>query len=113
MLAANAGPKMELAKKLACADEYVDLDRERPQAQWADLKERYAYGFDVVIEASGSVQVLKDAIGYVARGGTLLYYGVYPKEALVDVSPSKVFGDEITIIGYVSLLRRDQDENSC
>ena len=101
VLAANAGPKMELAKKLACADEYVDLDRERPQAQWTELKERFAYGFDVVVEASGSVQVLKDAIGYVARGGTLLYYGVYPKEALVDVSPSKVFADEITIIGYV------------
>ena len=110
VLAANAGPKMELAKKLACADEYVDLDREHPQAQWAELKEKYAYGFDVVIEASGSVQVLKDSIGYVARGGTLLYYGVYPKQALVDVSPSKVFGDEITIIGYVGLLRRDVSE---
>ena len=113
VLAANAGPKMELAKKLACADEYVDLDRERPQAQWAELKEKYTYGFDVVVEASGSVQVLKDAIGYVARGGTLLYYGVYPKEALVDVSPSKVFEDEMTIIGYVSLLRRDVGGNSC
>ena len=110
VLAANAGPKMELAKKLACADEYVDLDREHPQAQWAELKEKYTYGFDVVIEASGSVQVLKDSIGYVARGGTLLYYGVYPKQALVDVSPSKVFGDEITIIGYVGLLRRDLSE---
>ena len=76
VLAANAGPKMELARKLACADEYVVLDRERPQAQWAASKEKYAYGFDVVIEASGSVQALKDAIGYVARGGTLLYYGV-------------------------------------
>ena len=35
------------------------------------------------------------------RGGTLLYYRIYPKEALVDVSPSKVFTDKITIIGYV------------
>lgn len=45
--------------------------------------------------------MLKNAIEYVARGGTLLYYGVYSKEALVDVSPSKVFADEITIIEYV------------
>lgn len=36
-----------------------------------------------------------------ARGGTLLYYGVYLKEALVNVSPSKVFANEITIIEYV------------
>lgn len=33
MLAANIGPKMKLAKKLTYADEYMNLDRERPQAQ--------------------------------------------------------------------------------
>ena len=103
VLAANAGPKMELAKKLKCADDYVDLDREKPEAQWTKLKESFKHGFDVVVEASGSVKVLNDAIGYVARGGKLVYYGVYPKDALVDLSPSKVFGDEITIIGYVDL----------
>jgi hypothetical protein len=37
--------------------------------------------------------------GMKARGGKLVYYGVYEKEAVVNVSPSKVFGDEITIIG--------------
>ena len=103
VLAANAGPKMELAKKLGCADEYVDLDREQPEAQWRDLKKRNEHGFDVVVEASGSLKVLNDAIEYVARGGKLVYYGVYPKNKLVGVSPSKVFGDEITIIGYEDL----------
>ena len=103
VLAANAGQKMELARKLKCADEYVDLDRERPEPQWTELKKRYKYGFDIVVEASGSVEVLNDAIGYVARGGKLVYYGVYPNNEHVNVSPSKVFGDEITIIGYVDL----------
>ena len=99
VLAANAGPKMELAKKLDCADEYLELDRQAPEAQWDELKKKEKYGFDVVVEASGSVDVLEKAIGYVARGGKLMYYGVYPKKALVNVSPSKVFGDELTIIG--------------
>ena len=94
---------MELARKLRCADEYVDLDREQPEAQWRELKENFKYGFDVVVEASGSVKVLNDAIGYVARGGKLVYYGVYQNDAFVEVSPSKVFSDEITIIGYVDL----------
>ena len=66
VLTANAGPKMKLAKKLAYADEYMNLDRERSQAQWTELKERFAYGFDVVVEASGSVQMLKDTIGCAA-----------------------------------------------
>ena len=103
VLAANAGPKMELAKELGCADEYVDLDRERPEAQWTELKEEFKYGFDVVVEATGNVMVLNDAIGYVARGGKLVYYGVYPNQEFVEVSPSQVFENEITIIGYVDL----------
>lgn len=90
---------MELAKKLQCADEYIDLDREEPAAQWAALKEDYPYGFDVVVEASGSAQVLEKAIEYCARGGKLLYYGVYPKDALIQVSPSRVFSNEINILG--------------
>ena len=99
MLAANAGPMMDLAKNLDCADEYIDLDREKPAAQWAALQASYPYGFDVVVEASGSSQVLEKAIDFCARGGKLLYYGVYPKNAVIKVSPSKLFSNEINILG--------------
>lgn len=99
VLASNQGPKMELAKKLDCADEYVELSREDPSKQWEELKVKYPYGFDVVVEASGSVELLEKAIDYCTRGGKLVYYGVYPKEALIKVSPSRVFSDEITMIG--------------
>ncbi|TID27365.1 putative sorbitol dehydrogenase [Venturia nashicola] len=102
VLASNAGPKMELAKKLDCADEYIELSREDPGKQWSALKEQYPYGFDVVVEASGSVKVLEMAIDFCARGGKLVYYGVYPKEALIAVSPQRVFSDEITMIGSFS-----------
>jgi D-arabinitol dehydrogenase (NADP+) len=101
VIASNKGPKMDLAKKLNCADEYVELDRQDPSQQWADLKARYAFGFDVVVEASGSHEVLEKAIDYCTRGGKLVYYGVYPKEAVINVSPARVFLDEITMIGYV------------
>ena len=99
VLASNKGPKMELAKKLNAADEYIELDRKNPTSQWEELKSRYPYGFDTVVEATGNHKVLENAINFCARGGKLVYYGVYEKKALVNVSPSKVFGDEITIIG--------------
>lgn len=99
VLASNEGPKMELAKKLNCADEYVELSRKDPAKQWADLKIKYPYGFDVVVEASGSHALLEQAIDYCTRGGKLLYYGVYEKSALINVSPQRVFQDEITMIG--------------
>lgn len=103
MLASNAGPKMELARRLGAADEYVELPRGGDQgARWDELRRAHPYGFDVVVEATGAHALLETAIGFCTRGGKLVYYGVYPKEAVVAVSPSKVFGDELTLIGSFS-----------
>jgi len=52
-LAANKGIKMDIAKQLDAADEYIELDRQNPEHQWAKLKEENPYGFDVVVEATG------------------------------------------------------------
>lgn len=38
-IAANAGIKMDIARKVEAADEYIDLDRSNPGPQWAKLKE--------------------------------------------------------------------------
>ncbi|KAK0445237.1 hypothetical protein EV421DRAFT_1708832, partial [Armillaria borealis] len=51
------------------------------------------------VEATGSEKVADDAINYVRRGGTLMIYGVYANADRVHWSPSKIFGDEIRIIG--------------
>ena len=74
-LAAPAGLKMELAKQLDAADTYVELSRNDPAAQFAQLKRDNPHGFDIVVEATGSVKILEDAINYCRRGGTLVVYG--------------------------------------
>lgn len=102
VIAANKGMKMDIARQLDAADEYIDLDRENPEAQWAKIKEDYKHGFDIVVEATGVEKLANDAINYVRRGGTLMIYGVYENKALVHWPPSKIFGDEITIIGSFS-----------
>ncbi|RDX45159.1 NADP+-dependent D-mannitol dehydrogenase [Lentinus brumalis] len=99
VVAANKGTKTQVARSLDAADEYVELDRENPQPQWDTLKADNPYGFDVVVEATGSASVAELAINYVRRGGTLLLYSVYDSKALVSYSPSKIFTDEIKIIG--------------
>lgn len=99
VIAPNEGPKMELAKKLNCGHEYVELSRKDQSKQWADLKTKYPFGFDVVVEASGSHALLEKAIDFCTRRGKVVYYGVYSKEALIKVSPSRVFSDEITMVG--------------
>ncbi|KAG9098141.1 N-terminal acetyltransferase A complex catalytic subunit ard1 [Ceratobasidium sp. 392] len=102
VIAANKGMKMDIAKQLDAADEYIELDRKDPEAQWAKIKEDNKYGFDIVVEATGVEKLANDAINYVRRGGTLMIYGVYENKALVHWPPSKIFGDEITIIGSFS-----------
>ena len=99
VVASNKGTKMNLAKELDCGDEYVELDRENPEPQWQSLKKDHPFGFDVVIEASGAHHLAERAMDYVAKRGKLMYYGVYAKTALVNISPSKIFKDEITVLG--------------
>lgn len=97
VLAANKGIKMDIAKQLDAADEYIELDRSNPEAQWEQLKKENPYGFDVVVEATGVEKLANESINYVRRGGTLMIYGVYANEALVHWPPSKIFGDEIRV----------------
>lgn len=102
VLAAPGGLKMDLAKKLDAADIYIELSRDNPEAQFQQIKDEYKYGFDIVVEATGSAKILEDAINYVRRGGKLVVYGVYSSSARVTWPPSKIFGDEITILGSFS-----------
>ncbi|KAI9892949.1 MAG: hypothetical protein M1814_000833 [Vezdaea aestivalis] len=102
VIAAPAGLKMDLAKNLNAADVYVELSRTNPEEQFKKLKDENPYGFDIVVEATGSVKILEDAINYVRRGGKLVCYGVYNNKDRVSWPPTKIFGDEITIIGSFS-----------
>jgi D-arabinitol dehydrogenase (NADP+) len=102
VLAAPGGLKMELAKKLGAADVYIELSRDNPEVQFNKIKEENKYGFDIVVEATGSPKILEDAIHYVRRGGKLVVYGVYSHAARVSWPPEMIFQNEITIIGSFS-----------
>ncbi|KAG8987406.1 hypothetical protein FRB90_003365 [Tulasnella sp. 427] len=99
VLAAPAGPKLELAKKLEAADEYIALDRASSAAQLEELKKQNPYGFDAVVEATGNEAIANNSINFVRRGGKLMIYGVYPESARVHWPPGKIFLEEIQIIG--------------
>ncbi|KAK7437494.1 hypothetical protein VKT23_018565 [Stygiomarasmius scandens] len=100
VLASNKGMKMDMAKQIGAADEYLELDRNSAEEQWKAFKAANPYGFDAVVEATGSTEIANDSINFVRRGGTLLLYGFYGS-GLVHWPPSKIFGDEIQIIGAI------------
>lgn len=90
VIAAPSGLKMDIAKNLGAGDEYVELSRTDASAQYTKLKTENPYGFDIVVEATGSVKILEDSIHYVRRGGKLVVYGVYSGKDRVSWPPSKI-----------------------
>lgn len=106
VIAAPPGVKLDLARSLDAADEYVELPREEKAAALAyqNIQTEYPYGFDIVVEATGSSKVLEKSIDFVQKGGQLVVYGVYGDDDKVSFSPNRIFKDEINILGSFSQL---------
>ncbi len=97
-VAAPAGPKLELAGRLA-ADRIVAIDRTDPEQHRRALRDISPNGFDYVVEATGAPEMCGEAVQQTRRGGEVLIYGVYPDRATFPVNPFDVFRREITIKG--------------
>ena len=90
VVAAPEGLKMDLARKLGVADKYVCLSRTEQKSQFDQLRADHPYGFDIVVEATGSAEILEQSIHLVRRGGKLVVYGVYQNVDRVCWSPAKI-----------------------
>ena len=60
-------------------------------------------GFAGVIDATGAPAAIEDAFGAVAAGGTFLLFGVAPADAVVELSPYRIYRDEISVVGSMSV----------
>jgi 2-desacetyl-2-hydroxyethyl bacteriochlorophyllide A dehydrogenase len=60
--------------------------------------------YDLVVDAAGAVGAIEDGLGRVARGGTLLVFGVTSADAVARFSPFSVYNDEISIVGSMAVL---------
>ncbi|KAJ5329849.1 alcohol dehydrogenase [Penicillium brevicompactum] len=104
VIAAPAGLKLELAKFISAADEFVELPRDAQEAaaQMEELRAKNPYGFDIVVEATGNAKILENSINFVTKGGKLVVYGVYGDHDRVAIPPNKIFKEEINVIGSFS-----------
>jgi D-arabinitol dehydrogenase (NADP+) len=96
--AAPAGPKLDLIARLA-ADEVVAIDRKDPEIHRRRLRELGPKGFDYVVEATGSPQLLEDAISLASRRGTIMVYAVYADAAKAQITPADIMRRELRIKG--------------
>ena len=99
-----------VARSLGAASlAYVELDEDRASrtsalgAESAGSADRLGRdGWDLVVDATGAVPAIADALTRLNRGGTLLQIGVARPEATVELSPYLLFQRELTIAGSLT-----------
>lgn len=101
VVAAPTANKLALARELA-ADDTVLVDRTNTAASMDQLKALAPDGFDVVVDASGAITVLQNAVSLTRDGGTVLVYGMAAEGATITVEPYEIFRRQITIKGTFS-----------
>jgi D-arabinitol dehydrogenase (NADP+) len=97
-VAAPSEHKLALARRFG-ADQTVRIARDDPVAGIQELGRLAPYGFDAVVEATGSVAVLQACPGLTMDGGTVLVYGVAREEDRASLSPYEIFSRELRVQG--------------
>jgi D-arabinitol dehydrogenase (NADP+) len=97
-IASKGGPKLDLARNLGIAEEYLTISDDSPEEQMNTLASLNPHGFDIVIEATGSPRVLESSLEFVRKGGKLVVYGVYDESVKISWSPFRIWEHEITIL---------------
>jgi D-arabinitol dehydrogenase (NADP+) len=84
------------------ADEIVLLGRSDPDANDRHLRDLAPNGFDVVVDATGTVEILSRCPALTGIGGTVLVYGMTDENARWPVDSYDIFRRELRIIGSFS-----------
>ena len=85
--------RLETARELGCSAAVTSADElDRPR------------GWEVVVDCTGAVAAIEDALPRVAAGGTYQQFGVAGEQAVARFSPYRVYHQEIRIVGTMSVL---------
>jgi D-arabinitol dehydrogenase (NADP+) len=97
-VAAPTQAKLDLAKSFG-ADHTVLMDRRDASASRSELQAIAPDGFDVVVDATGVLGVLEQAIAHTRTAGTVFVYGMTAEADLWKVSPYDIFRRELVVRG--------------
>ena len=98
-VAAATSFKLTKARALGVDATFL-MDRSDLAGDVTKLRELTAgAGFDIVVDATGSTDVVEQCVPLTRNGGTAVFYGVTDNDATIRVSPYDIFRREITIKG--------------
>ena len=87
--------RLPIAEQLGLGPTFTDI---------ADARELRPQGYDLVVDATGAPPAIQAAFDAVAKGGRFLQVGVAPPEARLQLSPFRIYNEEITILGSMAVL---------
>jgi L-iditol 2-dehydrogenase len=87
--------RLSFAKKFNVSDCINSNDNLRQQLV---LNKTNGLGVDIVIVATSSLKAFEDGLDLVRKGGTVMMFGVPPKESKINLNLSKIYSKEITIM---------------
>ncbi|MBM9467429.1 zinc-dependent alcohol dehydrogenase family protein [Nakamurella leprariae] len=97
-VAASSQFKLDRAEELG-VDATLLMDRADLAGSVERLREVSGGGFDVVVEATGALDVAEACVPLTRNGGQVMIYGVTDADDRISISPYDVFRREITIKG--------------
>ena len=97
VVAAPTKLKLDIIDKLKTG-ETVLIDRNDKSKNEKIIKDRYPQGFDIVVDCTGSADVVEQCIKFTKRGAKVVIYGVCNVEDTIKLRPYEIFEKELKII---------------
>ncbi|MDR2796808.1 MAG: zinc-dependent alcohol dehydrogenase family protein [Treponema sp.] len=72
---------------------------------YSSLEDLEIETYDVVLEAAGSAFLMEQSLRYVRKGGTLLWFGVPKRDAVVNLPAFTIFEKGLTILSSYTSVR--------
>lgn len=98
VVVASDEQKLGVVKELG-ADQTVKMNRHDYSIHERELLEKFPKGFDIVIDATGSKDVMQQMAKFTKKGAKIVIYGVASNDDEITISPYDVFQKELKIIG--------------
>ena len=98
VVAAPTKLKLDLIEKLGVGKTIL-IDRNDKKKNETMIKAMYPQGFDIVVDATGSAEVVEQCIKFTKRGAKVVIYGVCDVEDKITLRPYEIFEKELKIIG--------------
>lgn len=101
------GYRLRFAEKFGVSGSFRSDD---PESNQRILSATGGRGVDVAMVATGSTAAILQSVNLVRKGGTVMLFGVPPKDAMMSLDISKIYSKEITITPSYAASEVDTNE---